>query len=56
MEPYTELEQALCDASLAIITDQIATQKELIKAYLRYRALPKRQRRFSNYYSNVFFG
>ena len=48
MEKYTNLEQALGDTSLAIITDRITTPKELIKAYLRYRALPKKQKRFSN--------
>ena len=56
MALYTDLEQALRDESLAIITDQITTQRELIKAYLKFRALPKRQRRFSNYYSNEFLG
>ena len=56
MEKYTDLEQALGDASLAIITEQITTPKELIKAYLKYRALPKKQKRFSDYYSNEFLG
>ena len=56
MEKYTDLEQALRDVSLAVITEQITTPKELIKAYLKYRALPKRQKRISNYYSNEFLG
>ena len=56
MEKYTDLEQAVQDASLAIITDDISTLKELNKAYVRYKVLPKRQKRFSNYYSNEFLG
>ena len=56
MEEYTCLEQAVRDASLAIITDQITTQTELNKAFVRYRVLPKKQKRFSNYYSNKFLG
>lgn len=56
MEKYTDLEQALRDVSLAVITEQITTPKELIKAYLKYRALPKKQKRISNYYSNEFLG
>ncbi|MDO5139069.1 MAG: hypothetical protein Q4D71_11525 [Oscillospiraceae bacterium] len=56
MEKYTDLEQALNDASLAIITDNITTQKELNAVYVKYRVLPKKQRRFSNYYSNEFLG
>ena len=56
MEKYTDLDQALRDSSLAIITDAIATQKELNKVYSRYRVLPGKQKRFSNYYSNEFLG
>ena len=56
MDRYTDLEQALRDSSLSIITDQITAEKELLRAYLKYRALPRRQKRFSNYYSNVFLG
>ena len=56
MELYTELEQAIQDPSLVIITDRITTRIELNKAYVRYKVLPKRQRRFSNYYSNKFLG
>ena len=56
MEKYTDLEQALLDPSLAIITDAITTPKELNKVYAKYRVLPKRQKRFSNYYSNEFLG
>ena len=54
MERYTELGQAVLDPALAIITDRITTRSELIQTYLRYKALPKRQKRFSNYYSNRF--
>lgn len=54
MEKYTDLEHAVHDPSLAIITDSITTQKELNKAYVKYKVLPKKQKRFSNYYSNVF--
>ncbi len=56
MEKYTELDQAVNDASLAIITDDISTRKELKQVYLRYKALSKKQKRFSNYYSNEFLG
>ena len=56
MEKYTDLEQAINDSSLAIITDHITSQKELNKVYLRYKALPRRQKRFSNYYSIEFLG
>ena len=56
MDLYTELEQAVLDPTLAVITDQINTRGELIKAYASYKVLPKRQKRFSNYYSNKFLG
>lgn len=56
MELYTELEQAILDPSLVIITDRITTRSELSRAIVRYRALPKIQRRFSNYYSTIFLG
>ncbi len=56
MEKYTELEQALRDPSLVIITDNIASQTELNQIYVKYKTLPKKQRRFSNYYSNEFLG
>ena len=56
MEKYTDLEQALRDPSLAIITDAAATQKELNRIYAKYRVLPRKQKRFSNYYSNEFLG
>ena len=56
MEKYTDLEQAMQDSSLAIITENITTMKELSKTYAKYKTLPKRQKRFSNYYSNEFLG
>ena len=56
MELYTELGQAILDPSLVIITDRITTRSELSRAIVRYRALPKIQRRFSNYYSTIFLG
>ena len=56
MELYTELEQAIVDPSLVLITDRITTRSELSKAIVRYRALPKIQRRYSNYYSTKFLG
>jgi hypothetical protein len=56
MEKYTSLEQALNDPSLVIITDQTAAWKDLNRAYFRYRALPRPQKRFSDYYSNLFLG
>ena len=56
MEKYTDLEQALRDPSLAIITEDITTQKELNRVFVKYKVLPKRQKRFSNYYSNEFLG
>ena len=45
MAKYTDLEQAIHDPSLAIITDSITTQKELNRVYARYEVLPKRQKR-----------
>ena len=56
MDKYTDLEQALQDPSLAIITDHIATQTELNRVYAKYRVLLKRNKRLSNYYSNEFLG
>ena len=56
MVKYTDLEQAIHDPSLAIITNDIATQTELNKIYVKYKVLPKQQKRFSNYYSNEFLG
>ena len=56
MEKYTALEQAVRDPSLAIITEDITTLKELNKVYVKYKVLPKRLKRFSNYYSNEFTG
>ena len=56
MEKYTELEQALQDSSLAIITDSMTSQKEINKVYNKYRALSRKQKRYSNYYSNEFLG
>ena len=56
MEKYTDLQQALSDPTLAIITDDIATQIELNRVFIKYRALPKRYKRLSNYYSNEFLG
>ena len=56
MVKYSDLEQAVRDPSLAIITDSIATQRELNRVFVKYRALPRRQKRYSNYYSNEFSG
>ena len=56
MEKYITLQQAMQDPSLAIITDDIATQIELNRVFIKYRALPKRYKRLSNYYSNEFLG
>ena len=56
MEKYTSLEQAVNDPSLAIITDQAATWRELNRVYFSYRAMPRPQRRFSDYFSNLFLG
>ena len=56
MEKYTNLEQAMRDPSLAIITEDITTQIELNRIFVKYKVLPKRQKRFSNYYSNEFLG
>ena len=56
MEKYTALEQAINDSSLVIITDRISTQKELNKVYSKYKILPGKQKRYSNYYSNEFLG
>ena len=56
MEKYTDLEQVIRDPSLALITDQVSTQKELNKAYIKYKTLTRKQQRLSNYYSNKFLG
>ena len=56
MERYVDLEHALQDPSLAIISDHISTPKELIRAYLKFRVLSPKQKRYSNYYSNKFLG
>ena len=56
MDKYTDLEQAIQDSSLAIITENITTQKELQRTFNKFKTLPKKQKRFSNYYSNEFLG
>ena len=56
MEKYSALEQAVNDPSLAIISDQTNTWKELNRVYFKYKTLPRQQRRFSDYYSNLFLG
>ena len=56
MVKYTDLAQAMQDTSLSLITDTITTQKELNQAYIRYKTLPRRQKRFSDYYSVEFLG
>ena len=56
MEKYTALEQVLGDPTLAVITDDVAALKELNRLYLKYKVLPPRQKRFSDYYSYEFLG
>ena len=56
MNQYATLEEALQDPFLVILTDRFATMAELKRAYIRFIALPKRQKRFSNYYSVRFLG
>ena len=56
MEIYTALEQAMQDASLVIITDQIGSLRELNRAFVKYKVLPGGQKRYSDYYSNQFLG
>ena len=56
MEKYTTLEQAVQDSSIVLITENISTQKELKKTYLKYRTISKKQRRISDYYSDLFLG
>ena len=56
MELYTDLEQALRDTSLVFITESITTEKELIRNYVRYKALSRKWKRVSDYYSNEFLG
>ena len=56
MEKYNELSKAIEDPSLAIISDDIATARELNRIYVKYRVLPKKLKRISNYYSNEFLG
>ena len=56
MEKYTDLEQAIQDPSLANITDRISTQTEINQNNVKNKVLLKKQKRFSNYYSNEFLG
>ena len=56
MEKYCDVEQAVNDSSMAIITESITTLGELNRVYVRYIALPRKQKRLSNYYSNKFLG
>ena len=56
MEKYTDLEQAIRDPSLAIISDRLNTHNELNKVYIKYKVLSDQQKRISNYYSNEFLG
>ena len=56
MEKYNNLELALQDPALAIITESLGTQSELNRVYVKYKVLPKRQKRFSDYYSHTFLG
>ena len=56
MEKYTNLEQVIQDSSLVLITENITTQRELYRTFSKYKSLPKRQKRLSNYYSNEFLG
>lgn len=54
MEKYTDLKQVVNDPSLVIITDDISSLDELNRVFIRYKVLPKNQKRFSDYYSNNF--
>ena len=56
VEKHTDLEQAIKDSSLAIITDRITTERELNRVFTKYKVLPRKLKRFSNYYSNEFLG
>ena len=56
MVKYTDMEQAVQDSALAIITENITSLRELNRAYAKYRVLPKKLKRYSNYYSNEFLG
>ena len=56
MEIYTNLEQAAKDPSLAIITEESTTLFALNKTFIRYKRLPKKQKRYSDYYSTAFLG
>ena len=56
MKRNEDLQQASLDPSLAIITEDLITLKELNRVYVKYRTLPKKQKRISNYYSNEFLG
>ena len=53
---YGTLSQAMNDAPLAIISEDISSLKELNRIYIRYKALPKIFKRYSDYYSNMFLG
>ncbi len=54
MEKYTDLKQAREDQSLVFITDEVNTLRELNRIYGKFRILPRKQQRLSDYYSNQF--
>lgn len=56
MEKYVDLEQALRDPALVLISDRITTLSELNRVYIKFKVLTPKQKRYSNYYSNEFLG
>lgn len=56
MIKYDNLEQAMKDPAVVIITEDITSLRELNRIYVTYKVLSKKQRRISNYYSNRFTG
>lgn len=43
-------------SDIALISDDVSTREELIEAFMKYLKLNRKQRRFSDYYSEKIFG
>ena len=50
------LEELLKRSDIALISDEISSGEELARQFMKYLMLPRKDRRFSDYYSLKFFG
>ena len=50
------LEELLKRPDIALISDEISSGEELAEQLMKYLKLPRRDRRYSDYYSMKFFG